>query len=89
MSRVHYHGLHSTSELSVDDIASSWRIVKFGQNSPKVSYILEPKDKAFLATTHNINMTISAASRGLGLDLVEYQVGEKDSSGLVLISDIN
>lgn len=75
----------SNKPLSVEDIAGKWRIVRFGQNSPKVYNILEPNDKNFRDTTHKI---VVYRVGGLGLDLAEYQEGNKDSGGLVLINDI-
>jgi hypothetical protein len=70
-------------DLSVDDIAARWRVVKFGQGSTGYNGI-ELVDRLLSVKTVKIPMSRVG---GLGLDLMEYNVG-KGNLGLVLVGGI-
>lgn len=70
-------------DLTVDDIAARWKVVKFGQGSTGYNGI-ELADRLLSVKTVKIPMSRVG---GLGLDLMEYNVG-KGNLGLVLVGGV-
>ena len=70
-------------DLSVDDIAARWRVVKFGQGSNGYNGI-ELADRLLAQKTVKIPMSRVG---GLGLDLMEYNLGKGDL-GLILVGGV-
>ena len=70
-------------DLSIDDIAARWRVVKFGQGSNGYNGI-ELADRLLSVKTVKIPMSRVG---GLGLDLMEYNVGKGDL-GLILVGGV-
>lgn len=70
-------------DLSIDEIADRWRVVKFGQGSNGYNGI-ELADRLLSVKTVKIPMSRVG---GLGLDLMEYNVG-KGNLGLVLVGGV-
>ena len=69
--------------LSIDEIADRWRVVKFGQGSNGYNGI-ELADRLLSVKTVKIPMSRVG---GLGLDLMEYNVG-KGNLGLILVGGV-
>lgn len=70
-------------DLSIDEIADRWRVVKFGQGSNGYNGI-ELADRLLSVKTVKIPMSRVG---GLGLDLMEYNVG-KGNLGLILVGGV-
>ena len=70
-------------DLSIDEIADRWRVVKFGQG-PNGYNGIELADRLLSVRTVKIPMSRVG---GLGLDLMEYNVG-KGNLGLVLVGGV-
>ena len=70
-------------DLSIDDIAARWKVIKFGQGSG-ASNGIELADRELSVRTVKIPMSRVG---GLGLDLMEYNVG-KGNLGLVLVGGV-
>ena len=70
-------------DLSVDDIAARWKVIKFGQGS-SASNGIELADRLLAAKTVKIPMSRVG---GLGLDLMEYNLG-KGNLGLVVVGGV-
>jgi hypothetical protein len=67
-------------DLSVDDIAARWKVVKFGQGSGSYNGI-ELADRLLSVKTVKVPMSRVG---GLGLDLAEYNLGKGE---LILIRE--
>lgn len=70
-------------DLSVDDIAARWKVIKFGQGSTANNGI-ELADRLLASKTVKIPMSRVG---GLGLDLMEYNLG-KGNLGLVVVGGV-
>jgi hypothetical protein len=67
--------------LPIEEVAARWKSVKFGQGG---SNAIDVSDRDFCYQTFSYTLKRTG---GLGLDLLEYNVG-KDDLGLVLIGDV-
>ena len=67
--------------LPIEEVAARWKVVKFGQGGYNA---IECNDRDFCYQTFSFTLKRTG---GLGLDLLEYNVGKADI-GLVVVGDI-